>query len=169
MMEEEIIIKDNDVIVLTPKRAITQGHIIMTTVVEYTILEEVPPAILAKMFQIANRLSSVLFDTMRCHGTNIFIQNGVAAGQINKRFSINIVPRFENDNLKLEWTPNAVEPERLQNAQNKFKDVEDAQKEKKYLDEQKQKAEEKKKDVIIKSGDDKKKRNYFIRSLEKVA
>jgi diadenosine tetraphosphate (Ap4A) HIT family hydrolase len=168
-MNKEIIIQDEDIIVLTPKRAITPGHVIITTVNEYHILEEVPPAIISKMFQISNKLSSVLFDTLKCHGTNILIQNGTSAGQINARISVNVIPRFDKDNLLLEWTPTAVEPEKLQIAQTKFADVEEADKSKKYLEEQKVKAEEKSKTPIIKSNEDKKKRNYFLRSLEKVA
>ena len=107
--------------------------------------------------------------TLNCHGTNILIQNGPSAGQINARMSINIIPRFEKDNLKLEWTPLAVEPEKIQQAQTRFSDVDAAEKERQYLEEQKAKLNEKAKTPIIKSSEDKKKRNYFMRSLERVA
>ncbi|MGV8162547.1 MAG: HIT family protein [Candidatus Nanoarchaeia archaeon] len=168
-MNNEIIIQDEDVIVLTPKRAITKGHIIITTVNEYHILEEVPQIILSKMFQISNKLSAVLFDSMKCHGTNILIQNGPSAGQINSRFCINIIPRYDKDNLNLEWTALTASPEKIQQAQNNFADADSEEKEKKFLAEQKTKFEEKKKTKVIKSDEDKKKRNYFIRSLERVA
>jgi histidine triad (HIT) family protein len=168
-MSEEIIVQDEEIVVLTPKRGIVAGHVIIAPVNEYRILEEVPPSVLSRMFQIANKISSTLFDRLKCHGTNIFIENGAGAGQTNSRFSINIIPRFENDKIKLEWTPVPTEPEKINSAQNRFQEVENADKEKKYLDEQKSKAEETKKTVLIKSGDEKRKRNYFVRSLEKVA
>ncbi|MGV8169160.1 MAG: HIT family protein [Candidatus Nanoarchaeia archaeon] len=168
-MSNEILVQDEEIIILTPKRAVSRGHIILTTVNEYTILEEVPPAIISKLFQIANKLSSILFDSLKCHGTNILIQNGLAAGQINSRFCLNIIPRYDKDSLKLDWTPSHVEPERLQQAQNKFQDVDSEEKEKKYIAEQKAKSEEKKKTEVISSGDDKRKRNYFVRSLERTA
>ncbi|MFA6072512.1 MAG: HIT family protein [Candidatus Woesearchaeota archaeon] len=168
-MTSEVIIQDEDVVVLTPKRAYTKGHIIITTVNEYKILEEVPPNIISKMFQIANKLSGVMFDLLKCHGTNILIQNGVAAGQINSRFSLNIIPRFENDKLKLDWTPTPAAPEKIQESQNRFHETDNVEKEKKFIEEQKAKVETERKSIVIKSSDDKKKRNYFMRSLEKVA
>jgi diadenosine tetraphosphate (Ap4A) HIT family hydrolase len=121
------------------------------------------------MFQVANKISSVLFEKLNCHGTNILIQNGVGAGQINPRFSINVIPRFENDKLKLEWTPTPTEPEKINSVQTRFNEIDNAEKEKKYLEAQKLKAEETKKTLLIKSSDEKRKRNYFVRSLEKVA
>ena len=168
-MTDEIVVRDDDIVVLTPKRGMIAGHIIIAPVNEYRILEEVPPAILSRMFQIANRISSVLFEKMRCQGTNILIENGVGAGQINPRFSINIIPRFENDRIKLEWTPTQTEPEKIHAAHGKFIEADSAEKEKKYLEEQKAKAEEAKKSILIKSSDEKRKRNYFVRSLERVA
>lgn len=168
-MTQEIITQDEEIIVLTPKKGIIEGHVIIAPVNEYTILEEVPPALIARMFQVANKISSVLFEKLHCHGTNIMIQNGVGAGQTNPRFSINIIPRFEKDHLKLDWTPTPVEPEKINAAQNRFQELDSAEKEKKYLAEQKAKAEETKKTVLIKSDEDKRKRNYFVRSLERVA
>jgi histidine triad (HIT) family protein len=168
-MSQEIIVQDDELAILTPKKAFSLGHVIITTIQEYRILEEVPPSTLARMFQISNKLSSVLFEQLGCHGTNILIQNGLGAGQTNPRFSINVIPRFEKDNLKLEWTPTPAEPEKLQNAQTKFLDLDKEENEKKYLEAQKAKAEETKKLQVIKSSDEKKKRNYFVRSLEKVA
>jgi histidine triad (HIT) family protein len=168
-MQDEIVVQDEEIFVLMPKKAIAPGHIIIAPVNEYNILEQVPSNILTRMFQIANKLSSVLFEKMKCQGTNILIQNGVSAGQINQRFSINVIPRFENDNLKLEWTPTQTEPEKLHLTTAKFSEVEKQDKEKKYIEEQKSKVEEVKKSVLIKSSDEKKKRNYYVRSLEKVA
>ncbi len=168
-MSEEIIVQDEEIVVLTPKRGISLGHVIIAPVNEYRIIEEVPSTTLSRMFQVANKISSVLFEKLNCHGTNILIQNGVGAGQINPRFSINVIPRFENDKLKLEWTPTPTEPEKINSVQTRFNEIDNAEKEKKYLEAQKLKAEETKKTLLIKSSDEKRKRNYFVRSLEKVA
>lgn len=168
-MNQEIIVQDEEIIVLSPKKAFTAGHVIITTVQEYNIIEEVPHHVLSRMFQIANKLSSVLFDQMKCHGTNLLVQNGLGAGQINSRFSINIIPRFENDNIKLEWTPSPADPEKIQSSFNRFESADKEEKEKQYAETQKAKASESKKIQTINSSDEKRKRNYYIRSLEKVA
>ncbi|PIN81674.1 hypothetical protein COV13_00560, partial [Candidatus Woesearchaeota archaeon CG10_big_fil_rev_8_21_14_0_10_32_9] len=88
-METELITQDEDIMVLVPRKAIVPGQIIIAPIQDIVVLEQVPDALLQKMMQIANKMSSLLFETLKCHGTNILIQNGVAAGQINK-FSINI-------------------------------------------------------------------------------
>jgi histidine triad (HIT) family protein len=168
-MTHEIIVQDDELVVLTPKKGITEGHVIIAPTADYRIIEEVPPAIISRMFQVANKISSVLFDKLRCHGTNILIQNGVGAGQINARFSINIIPRFENDKIKLEWKPTATEPEKINASQSRFQEIDSIEKEKKYLEDKKAKVEEEKKSPVIKSSDEKKKRNYYVRSLERVA
>ena len=160
-------LRDDDVMVITPKNAIVKGHVIVAPIEEYKIIEEVPHPLLAKMFQIANKFSSVLFDTMHCQGTNILVQNGVGAGQINKRFSINVIPRYEEDGLGLEWAPKQAEAEKLDAAQARFNDVDSEEREAHVIMEQKKKAEEKKETHIIKSDD--KKKNYFLRSLDRVA
>jgi histidine triad (HIT) family protein len=167
MNDQEILLRDEDVIVITPKRAVVKGHIIVAPIAEYKIIEEVPLPLLAKMFQIANKFSSVLFDTLHCQGTNILVQNGVAAGQVNKRFSINILPRYEEDNLGLEWTPKQAEAEKLDVAQARFNDVDSEEREAKVMMDQRKKAEEKK-DAHVMKADDKKK-NYLLRSLDRVA
>jgi histidine triad (HIT) family protein len=167
MNEQEILLRDDDVVVLTPMKSFVKGQVIVAPLEEYKIIEEVPPHLLAKMFQIANKFSSVLFDTLHCQGTSILVQNGVGAGQINKRFSINILPRYEGDGLGLEWTPKQAEAEKLDLAQARFNDVDAEEKEAKVMIDQKKKAEEKKESQVIKADD--KKKNYLARTLDRVA
>lgn len=162
-MDQELIVTDEDVMVLTPKRAITQGHIIIAPIQDIMVLEQVPEALLQKMMQIANKMSSILFDTLKCHGTNILIQNGLAAGQINK-FCINVIPRFENDGLKLEWDPKQAKPEQLDAALLNINGVDKKEAEEKYKSEQKAKAETKKIEKI----DVKEKENYLTKSLDRL-
>jgi histidine triad (HIT) family protein len=168
MRDDEILLRDSDVVVLLPRKAIAEGHIIVAPVEEYKVLEQVPRPLLSKMFQIANKFSSVLFDTLHCQGTNILVQNGVAAGQINPRFSVSVIPRYEEDGLGLEWTPKQAEAEKLDEALVKFSDLDSEDGAARALEGQKKKAEEKKEANIIR--DDKKKgKSYLLRSLDRVA
>ncbi len=161
-MNQEIILLDDDVIVLMPKKAICEGHVIVTPVQDILVLEQMPVSLLGKMMQIANKMSSVLFETLNCHGTNLLIQNGLPAGQINK-FSINIIPRFENDGLKLEWSPKQAKPEQLDAALSALDSVDKKAAEEKYANSLKEKAETKKEKTMNDSED-----NYFIKSLNRL-
>ncbi|MCF7866707.1 HIT family protein [Candidatus Woesearchaeota archaeon] len=162
-MTKEIILEDKDVFLLMPQKAITKGHMILVPKEKYLIMEAVPPELLKKMFQTANKISTILFETMNCHGTNILIQNGEPAGQTNPNFSINIIPRYENDGLKLDWTPKPAPPEDLEETMNSFKGTEEKENQEKYLQEQKEKVSQKKEEEIIEENDEKE--NYLTKSL----
>lgn len=163
-MEQEIILQDNDISVLAPKKAVVKGHLVIIPNQEMVILEQIPEELIAKMFQVANKLSSVLFDNLGCQGTNIIIQNGVPAGQINNVFSINIIPRFENDGLNLEWEPKKASEEELESSLKKLSSSEEEERQKKVVHENKSKAEKPKDDNVIKAEKD----NYLTRSIERL-
>ena len=161
-MEDEIILKDNDLAVLLPRKSFCKGHIILVPLKEYSIIEEVPSELLTKIFQVANKLSSVLFESLGCQGTNILVQNGVPAGQFNKLFSVNILPRYENDGLKLEWTPKQADEESLKKSLDAFSTAEKGEQQEKFLESQKEKAA--KKEDSEKVGED----DYLAKSIDRI-
>ena len=65
------------------------------------------------MASAANKISIILFEALKVHGTNIIVNNGVPAGQKIPHFSIDILPRRTDDNLKLDWTLKQATPEAL--------------------------------------------------------
>jgi histidine triad (HIT) family protein len=90
------------------------GHLQIFPKQHYAILEEVPNELLSYMSSATNKLSMLLFELLKVHGTNIIIQNGVPAGQTIPHFSINIIPRRTDDNMKLEWDMKQATPESLE-------------------------------------------------------
>lgn len=162
-MEEEVIMQDQDVTVLAPKKAIVKGHLVIIPNKTSLIMELVENRIISKMFQVANKLSSILFDNLQCKGTNILIQNGVPAGQTNNTFSINVIPRFENDGLKLEWQPKQSNESELNNTLQKFEGLDKEEVDKKIIQDKKKKIQLKKENEI--KGD---KNNYLIKSLDRL-
>lgn len=99
----EIIYEDNEIIVAIKDLVLTPGQITIFPKEHFTILELVPDHILEKCVSIANKVSVAIFDSLGCQGTNFLVQNGLGAGQIVPHFSIEIIPRIENDNLNLRW------------------------------------------------------------------
>lgn len=163
-MQEEILLEDEDILVLMPKKAACKGHIIVATKKEYVILEAVPDDLLTKLFQVANKISSVLFEKLQCHGTSLLLQNGVSAGQINKHVSINVLPRYQDDGLKLEWTPHPSSQEDLQGVLNALKDGEQEEQAQHYLETQKKSVEKNKEKKEIKYEEE----NYLVRQLNRL-
>jgi hypothetical protein len=56
------------------------------------------------------------------HGTNIFITNGVSAGQTIAHFAINVIPRKEGDNINLQWKPKQLSEEEMSTVELKIKE-----------------------------------------------
>ncbi|MBW2992316.1 HIT family protein [Candidatus Woesearchaeota archaeon] len=93
------------------------GHIILIPKKHYTIFEQVPDFEVSHLFKIASKLSTVAFETFGHGGTNIIVQNGEAAGQTHPHFSIEIVPRNENDGLNFLWQPKQLSEEEMSTAE----------------------------------------------------
>jgi len=100
----EIVYEDKDTLVIIKDTVITPGQITIVPKQHHTIVELLPHPIMEKCALLANKVSMALFDIMG-GGTNILIQNGLAGGQKVPHVGIEIIPRKENDNLPLQWSP----------------------------------------------------------------
>ncbi len=101
--DNSIIYKDEVVAVLIERNPVVKGQLTIIPVKQKKILEELSDEELTRLFITANKLSIVLFEKLKCQGTNFIIRNGTSAGQVEPQFSISLIPRFEKDGLSLEW------------------------------------------------------------------
>lgn len=99
------LIEDERVVAYMSPRPMAKGHIIVVPKNHYPIFENIPDELVAHIFSVVNKLSTIVLETLDCKGTNILINNGLSAGQIDAHFQVNIIPRKENDGLNLEWQP----------------------------------------------------------------
>ncbi|MFP4112125.1 MAG: HIT family protein [Candidatus Woesearchaeota archaeon] len=94
------------------------GQVTLIPKRHYPIIETVPDETIEHMFNIANKLSTILFEVIGAKGTNILIQNGPSAGQdVAAHVSINIIPRQDNDNLDLQWDMSQASEDDLSTAE----------------------------------------------------
>jgi len=77
------------------------GHILLIPNEHYSIMPLMPPEELGHLFKVAKALCQASLKALEAQGTNIFVANGVAAGQKAQHFMIHIIPRKEGDNVKL--------------------------------------------------------------------
>jgi histidine triad (HIT) family protein len=143
--------------VLAPQGA-SKGHTLIVPKQHTTILEQVPDSVVARIFVLANKVSTVLLQALRAHGTNMIVENGTAAGQGTPHFAVNVIPRTENDGLGFSWHPKKFTEEQISMAELQLKE------------ESKTKAEEKKtplkieeKKRVIKDEND-----YLVRQLKRI-
>jgi len=101
----EILYQDNEIVVAVKDNVLTPGQITVFPKEHFTIMEMVPNKILGRCLGAAKKISIAVFENMGAQGTNVLIRNGLSAGQNLPHFCIEIIPRQENDGLKLSWEP----------------------------------------------------------------
>lgn len=107
------IYEDDKVVAMIDENPAAFGHLAVMPKNHYPIIEQVPDYTINHLFQIANKLSVVLFESAEIQGTNILINNGIAAGQDLAHFMVNIIPRKEGDGINFLWQPKQMSEEEM--------------------------------------------------------
>lgn len=111
--EKNILFENDKIIIMLAVEPSVNGHIQIFSKEHHTIMEQVSDDEMSSMISAANKISIILFELLKVHGTNIIINNGVPSGQKIPHFGIDILPRRTDDNLKLDWTLKQATPEAL--------------------------------------------------------
>lgn len=85
---------------------VNPGHVLVVPVRHAAYLADVQPEEGARMFELAQSLSSALFRIdIRCEGTNLFLANGAPAGQEVFHVHLHVLPRFHGDGFGFRFRP----------------------------------------------------------------
>ncbi|MBS3097794.1 HIT domain-containing protein [Candidatus Woesearchaeota archaeon] len=114
--------EDDDSLAILDVNGSNPGHCFVIPKQHYPILEQVPDFQIAKLFGIANKISTVIFEALKAEGTNVFVTNGVTAGQTVAHFMINVIPRSSNDKINLQWQPKQLDEEEMSTIELKLKE-----------------------------------------------
>lgn len=114
--------EDEDILAILDFNGANPGHCFVIPKQHIPIMEQVPPHLVGRLFNVANKISSAIFETLKVQGTNIFVANGVPAGQKVAHFMINIIPRKENDGINLQWQPRQLSEEEMSTVELKIKE-----------------------------------------------
>ena len=104
-LESDELYRDETVLAVLHRKPAAPGHILLFSLEHFPIMEQVPDPVIAHAFVAANKLSIALFETLNAQGSNVIIENGIPAGQTIPHFALHIIPRAEQDGLRLEWQP----------------------------------------------------------------
>ena len=160
------IYEDDLTLVVLDVNGANPGHCFVIPKNHYPIIEQVPDDELANLFTVANKISSSIFENLKAHGTNIFVANGIPAGQTVAHFMINVMPRKENDGVNLQWKPKQLTEEEMSTVELKLKESIKGAGVEKIEKTQKPKitAQEKAATVPITDDED----DYFMRQMRKI-
>lgn len=116
------IYEDELVIAVLDVNGAMPGHCFVMPKNHYPILEQVPDMEIGRLFNVSNKISSAIFESLGYQGTNIFVTNGIPAGQTVAHFTINVIPRKENDGINLQWQTKQLSEEEMSTVELKLKE-----------------------------------------------
>ena len=117
------IFEDEKAVAFLAPHPTTVGHIQIVPKAHLSILEQIPDFEIGRLFQIANKISIAVFESLGMQGTNILVQNGIAAGQKHAHFIVNIIPRRQDDGLSFDWKPKQLGEEEMSTVELKIKEA----------------------------------------------
>ncbi len=108
------IYEDNDIFVVLDMYPATLGHMLVMPKQHYHFIQELPDVLLNKIFLFVKTITPILVQITKALGANIFIAQGELAGQKVPHFCINIIPRYEKDNISFEWQKQKIEKKEIE-------------------------------------------------------
>ena len=75
------------------------GHVLIFPKEHYAIMPQIPDNEIGHMFMVAKHLSQAMLKKLKVEGTNIFVANGLVAGQKAQHFMLHVIPRREDDGV----------------------------------------------------------------------
>ena len=105
------IYEDADFRVILDLGPATYGHALILPKTHHADLTELPDELAGKSMQLAKKIISALKPALPCDGYNVVQNNGPAAGQTVFHYHVHLIPRRENDNAGVHWTPGTLSDE----------------------------------------------------------
>lgn len=93
--------EDNNVIAFLDIVPMNRGHTLIIPKKHYADLTDMPDAEIKNLFVAAKKISLAVIKGVNAEGFNIGMNNKKAAGQLVMHAHLHIMPRFENDGLRL--------------------------------------------------------------------
>jgi histidine triad (HIT) family protein len=120
-----ILYEDETAVALVPESAACKGHIIIAPKQHRQTLDETEDKETQHLFFLANFAASSQFQTIGAQGTNIIASSGNTYKDDGTHFTINVLPRKQNDGINFTVNGNKAEEAELDSISKKIKDKTD--------------------------------------------
>jgi len=98
------------------------GHTLVIPKAHYTLLTEIPEALLAKLMSVVKVVTKALL--IGSDGVNVLQNNGRAAGQYVQHVHFHIVPRYNDDGIRIaHWEALKYAPGEIEKVQERVKEL----------------------------------------------
>jgi histidine triad (HIT) family protein len=93
------IYEDDSSVAILDINPATKGHVLLFPKDHYSIMSQVPDDVLGDLNLVSRNISQAMLRCLGASGTNMFVANGLVAGQRAQHFMIHIIPRKDSDKL----------------------------------------------------------------------
>jgi histidine triad (HIT) family protein len=104
-MDSQIVDEDERTVAFMDINPATRGHALVIPRAHATDLLDVPAEDLAACASAAQRLAARALDRLGADGVNVLNSCGRAAWQTIFHFHLHVIPRYDDDPLRLPWVP----------------------------------------------------------------
>ncbi len=91
----------------------SRGHTLIVPKEHFKDVTTCPKDILSHVFKVAQLVAQAQITQLGATGVNIITNAGASAGQSVMHFHVHVIPRYDNDGLKLHFPPQAIEDKDL--------------------------------------------------------
>jgi histidine triad (HIT) family protein len=112
-MPAQIVDSDENTVAFMDINPATRGHALVVPRRHSTDLMDVPEEDLASTMVAARRLARRMEETLKPDGYNILNACRPAAWQTIFHYHLHVIPRYEDDPLKLPWIPRGAEADEI--------------------------------------------------------
>lgn len=105
------IYEDEDFRVILDLSPASKGHALILPKEHYANLFELDDEKAGKVLVAAKKVITKMKEILNCDGYNLVQNNGEAAGQTVNHFHLHLIPRYEGDNVGLQWNPGTLTEE----------------------------------------------------------
>lgn len=100
------IYEDEDFKVIMDLSPASRGHAIILPKTHAENLYELPEEYCNGIMSVAKKCASAMKKTLGCAGLNVLQNNGEIAGQTEFHLHMHLIPRYEDDQIRIKWVPN---------------------------------------------------------------
>ena len=101
-----IVAETDTVLAMMDIQPVNPGHVLVIPKSHATLLADLDAKVGGEIFQVAMQIADGLRHSgLQCEGVNLFLADGVAAGQEVFHVHLHVFPRFEGDRFGLRFGP----------------------------------------------------------------
>jgi histidine triad (HIT) family protein len=108
-----VIARDERTVAFMDINPATRGHALVVPVEHAVDLHAIDPDDLAAVTATAQRIAARARDALGAAGVNLLNSTGAAAWQTVFHFHLHVIPRYEDDPLRLPWVPGPGDPDEI--------------------------------------------------------